>query len=58
MISEAALQSFKKLHQEEFKEEISDEQAMELATNLLTLFNHIYRPVKKEWSEKVPEEKN
>lgn len=50
MISETALQEFKKIWAEEFNgEEISDEQAMELGTNLLTLFHHIYRPVKKEW---------
>ena len=49
MISEAALQEFKKLYFEEFREEISDEQAMELGTNLLTLFHYIYSPVKKDW---------
>lgn len=49
MISEIALQEFKKLWVEEFGEEISDEQAVELGTNLLTLFHHIYRPLKKDW---------
>lgn len=57
MISETALQEFKKLYFEEFGEEISDEQAMELSTNLLTLFNHIYRPIKKEWFVAVPDKK-
>ncbi len=55
MISEVALQELKKLHIEEFGEEISDEQAMELGTSLLTLFNHIYRPVKKDWMATVSE---
>jgi len=49
MISEAALQSFKKIWLEEFGEEISDEKATELGINLLTLFDKIYRPVSKRW---------
>lgn len=53
MLSEAALQEFKKIYQEEYGEEISDEQAQELGLNLLTVFSHIYRPVKKEWAEKL-----
>jgi hypothetical protein len=57
MISETALKEFKKLYVEEFKEEISDEQAIVLGTNLLTLFNHIYRPIKKEWLEVVSDDK-
>lgn len=58
MISETALKAFKKLYVEEFGEEISDEQAMELGTNLLTLFHHIYRPVKKDWLAAVSDEEN
>lgn len=53
MISETAIQEFKKLYVEEFGEEIADEQAVELGTNLLTFFHHIYRPVKKDWLESV-----
>lgn len=49
MISEIATKEFKELYLAEFGEEISDEQAVELGTNLLTLFNKIYRPVKKDW---------
>lgn len=55
ILSQSALQEFKKLYFEEFGEEISDEQAVELGTNLLTFFDHIYRPVKKEWSDKLSE---
>ena len=55
MISEIALQEFKKLYVEEFGEEISDEQAIGLGTNLLTLFHHIYRPVKKDWLVAISE---
>ena len=49
MISEIALQGFKKIWLEEFGEEISDDKAAELGINLLTLFNAIYRPVPKSW---------
>jgi len=53
MISETALQDFKKLWLEEFREEISDEQAMELGTSLLCLFDKVFRPVKKSWLDEV-----
>jgi hypothetical protein len=49
MLSPEALIEFRKIWREEFNEEISDEKATELAINLLTLFDHIYRPVKKSW---------
>ena len=58
MISEVALQEFKKLYVEEFGEEISDEQALKLATNLLTLFKYTYKPIKKEWLLVVSEKEN
>ena len=56
MISDTALREFIALWREEFGEEISDEQAMEIAPKLLNLFNHIYRPIKKEWLEKYKNE--
>jgi len=55
MISEIALQEFKKIWLEEFGEEISDEKATELGINLLTLFDTIYRPVPKSWLGAVSE---
>ena len=59
MISDTALQEFMALWREEFNEEISEGQAMEIAPKLLDLFNHIYRPVKKKWLENKNEnEKN
>lgn len=51
MLSEAALQDFKKVYREEFGEEIADDEAVALGTNLLSLFHYIYRPVKKDWME-------
>lgn len=49
MLSEQALQEFKRIWKEERGEEISDELAMEEATQLLTLFDAIYKPIKKLW---------
>lgn len=53
MISEQALQEFKAIWKKQFGEEISDDLAIAEAINLLNLFNVIYKPVKKEWSEKL-----
>ena len=49
MLSNNALQAFKKIYLEEFGEEIDDTEATAMAVNLLTLFDYIYRPLKKEW---------
>ncbi|OGG39679.1 hypothetical protein A3A21_00040 [Candidatus Jorgensenbacteria bacterium RIFCSPLOWO2_01_FULL_45_25b] len=49
MTSDKALQEFKAIWKEEKGTEISDEQAMEEATQLLTLFDAIYKPIKKSW---------
>lgn len=58
MLSDEALKSFKEIYREEIGEDISDEKAMELGTSLLTLFHHIYRPVKKGWLAAVSDEVN
>ena len=51
MVSEKALQEFKTIWREEFGEDISDEKALEEATALLTMFDAIYCPIRKEWAE-------
>ena len=51
MVSEKALEEYKKIYKEEYGEEISDKEALAQATNLLTMFKTIYRPVKKEWMD-------
>lgn len=56
MISDIALKEFKEIWREEFQEEISDEQAMIEATQLLTLFDAIYRPIKKDWAKEYDDE--
>lgn len=49
MLSQRALQEFKQIWKEEYQEEISDEFAAENGSNLLVLFDNIYRPIKKDW---------
>ncbi|MDP3697160.1 MAG: hypothetical protein Q8R55_03965 [Candidatus Taylorbacteria bacterium] len=58
MLSEKSLQEFKKIWSEEFSEDISDKQAASMGVGMLTLFNHVYRPVKKDWLGKNPDYKN
>ena len=58
MLSKQALQEFKEIWKTKHGEEISDEFAMEEATKLLTLFDAIYKPIKKEWLEKYDIGKN
>ena len=62
MISGKALQEFKQIFQEEKGMELSDAEAMEEGVALLTLYNVVYRPVKREWLEEYfeqhPEDKH
>jgi len=58
MLSQKALEEFKILWSKEFGEEISDEFAMAEATQLLTIFDVIYHPIKKEWLEEYENGKN
>jgi hypothetical protein len=55
MLSQQALQEFKKLWQEEYGEHIPDDFAVAEGINLLTLFDAIHRPVKKEWLDESSE---
>lgn len=58
MLSDKALQEFKEIWKEEYGEEISDAKATELGINLLTMFDAIYRPIKREWWEEYIGEQN
>ena len=53
MLSDKALEEFKEIWFKQYGEEISDERAVELGINLLNLFDHIYRPVPKEWMDEL-----
>jgi hypothetical protein len=44
-LSKEAVEEFKKIYLEEFKEEISDAEAQELGENLISLFKIIYRTI-------------
>lgn len=58
MISDAALNEFREIWRKEIGTEISDEQAMEEATQLLTLLDAVYRPIKKEWVKQYDDDKS
>jgi len=53
MLSRQALQDFKKIWKEEYGTDISDKEATELGISLLTYFDKVFRPVKKEWLERL-----
>ena len=53
MLSEEAVLEYQQIYKKEFGEEISLEEAKEQGTKLLKLFSIIYRPIKKEWIEKL-----
>ncbi|MCX6764651.1 MAG: hypothetical protein NTU58_03005 [Candidatus Nealsonbacteria bacterium] len=58
MLSEEALQNFKKVWKEEFGEEIPDDLAVEEAVNLLTFYKVIHRPIRKDWLDENEDGKN
>ncbi len=49
MISKKALEEYKVIYKKEFGKDISDQEALEQAVNLLNLMNIIYKPIKKNW---------
>jgi len=46
-LSKEAIEEFKDIYREEFKEEISDAEAQEMGESLLSLFKAICRPIPK-----------
>lgn len=58
MLSPQALRDFKRIWREERGSEIADDLAVAEATNLLTLFATIYRPLRREWVEENDYENN
>ncbi len=47
-LSEEAIREFKEIYKKDTGKELSDQEALDMATNLLTLFDAIYRPIPKE----------
>ena len=58
MISKEAIEEFKVLYKKVYGEDISDQEALKRATNLLNLYSIVYSPVKKEWLEELDENNN
>lgn len=58
MMSDKALQEFKKIWKEQYGEDISDEKAMDEGMALLNIMNVVYRPIKKEWADGFDEKNN
>lgn len=52
-LSEQAIIEFKAIYKDEFGEEISDNEARELAADLLTLFKIICRPIPEKEKERI-----
>ena len=48
MISENALEEFKAIYKKEFGEDLSNQDALDKATRLLTLMKAVYKPITKE----------
>ena len=55
MLSKEALEEFKAIYKKEYNEDISDENALEMAVNLLNMMNVVYRPIKKKWLDELEE---
>ncbi|MDD5639668.1 MAG: hypothetical protein PHR47_02580 [Candidatus Pacebacteria bacterium] len=53
MISEEALKEFKSIYKKEFSIDLSNKDALESATKLLTLVKAVYKPMTKEEYEKI-----
>lgn len=51
MLTKHALEEYKQIHLEETGTVLPDDVLANEAINLLTLFNFVYRPIKKAWLE-------
>jgi hypothetical protein len=58
MLSEEALQEFKRIYKEEYNTDISEKDAAELAIGLLGYFNKVFRPIQRSWLQKVTQDNN
>ena len=60
-LSKEAIKEFKEIYKKEFGEEISDREAYDKASNLLRLFEAVYKPIPKDKQQefkKICEEEN
>lgn len=54
MISDKALKEYKEIYRKKFGKDISDQEALEQATKLITLVDAVYRPIPKEKKDNEP----
>lgn len=47
MLSKKALDEFKQIYEEEYKEKLDDDMALKKAVSLLTIFKSVYKSVSK-----------
>mgnify|MGYP000896833306 CR=1 FL=1 len=47
MITEADAKKFQALHEKEFGQKLSSEEALDCAESLVEMIKHIYKPIKK-----------
>jgi len=57
MLSETAIKEFKEIWKEELGEDLPEDLAVKEAISLLTIFDHIYRPVRKSWFKAIGKKK-
>ncbi|HRY62771.1 MAG TPA: hypothetical protein P5056_03320 [Candidatus Paceibacterota bacterium] len=55
MLSQKAIDDFKKLYKEHYGEELNDFVASEAANRLIRMMDLVYRPIPKAWEEKYNE---
>lgn len=58
MLSTKAVEEFKEIYERKFAKKISNEAALEMATELIELFRVIYRPIRKQNEFKNSEKEN
>ncbi len=56
LLPEGAIAEFKQIYKEEYGNDISDAEALELCMNLLNAYDAVYRPVKEEWLDEIMRE--
>ena len=58
MLSKQALEEYKVIHKQETQTVLPDEVLLDEAINLLTLFDRVYRPIKKVWLKEYEQRNN
>ena len=51
MLSDKAIKEFKETYKRNFGVDLTDDEALTMAGQLMTIFNFVYRPIRKEWEQ-------